>query len=357
MLEPLESRRVFASADGTVPVLTAITSDPGSRSLVLAFDGPLAADTATEPANYSITAPGGGNPQVVTSSGPALRVVAARYSDVSPTSSQVVLELTRPLREGTFYRIFINGELPITNGIPSSNPLRGGGGTGGPSDGVVFDGDNDATAGGDFYGLFGVGRRLAFLDSSGDRVTLAAADGPGLNVWRELSGDIDQITVLPGATSLSGSVVVAKGSTGSVPIGSVTIPVPTPLVLNGAADALPSSFVTVPPGGLTVPPPQPTATSPTPVVATSDNLPYTLSISPVIAAGTSLLPGIQSGVYAQMAPSAAGPTSSSGTTSKGATTAPWRGSARSIPTRSAASGSSTPAAPSPSPATGRCAIR
>lgn len=305
-IEPLEPRTVFSSSDGNGPVLTAITSTPGSRSLVLSFDGPLLASTATDLANYSITAPSGRNPALVTASGPALKLVAADYGAESSTSSQVTLTLARPLRQGTFYRIFINGELPITSGNPGSNPLKGGGGSGNTSDGVVFDGDNDDTAGGNFFGLFAVGRRLTFADSSGDRVAVAA-DGAGLNVWRELNGDIDQITVLPGATALSGSVVVGKDSTGTVPVGSVTIPVPAPLVLNGAANGLPSAFVTVPPGGLPVPPPMPTATSPTPVVATSANLPFTLSIAPVSAPGMSLLPGIQSGVYAQVAPSAAYP--------------------------------------------------
>lgn len=275
LMEPLEERRVLSSADGNGPVLTAITSMPGSRSLVLTFDGPLLSSTATDLTNYRVTAPNGGNPEVVTSSGPALRVVAARYGDISPTSSQVTLTLARPLQLETFYRVFINGELPVTSGNPASNPLTGGG-AGNPSNGVTFDGDNDDTAG-------------------------------GLNVWRELNGDIDQITVLRGATVLSGSVVVGRRSTGTVPIGSVTIPVPSPLVLNGAANNLPASFVTVPAGGLPAPPPQPTAVSPTPVAATSANLPYTLNITPVSAPGITLLPGIQSGVYAQMAPSPAYP--------------------------------------------------
>ena len=307
LVEPLEERRVLSSSDGNGPVLTAITSTPGSRSLVLTFDGPLLSSTATDLTNYHITAPNGGNPEVVTTGGPQLRVVAAAYGDISSKSSQVTLTLARPLKQEVFYRIFINGELPITSGKPASNPLTGGGGAGNPSNGATFDGDNDDTAGGNFYGLFAVGRRLAFTDFSGDRVVVAASGGGGLNVWRELNGDIDQLTVLPGASALSGSVVAGKDSTGTVPIGSVTIPVPSPLVLNGAANNLPMSFVTVPAGGLTAPPPQPTAPSPTPVVATSANLPYTLNITPVSAPGISLLPGIQSGVTVQLPPSAAYP--------------------------------------------------
>lgn len=287
---------VSSTADGNGAVLTSITGVPGGRSLLLTFDGPLRPGTATDLANYSVTAPNFCNPQIVTSSGPELRVVAAEYRDISTTASQVTLTLAHALLPGLFYRIFINGELPITNGNPNSNPLTG-------TDGVTFDGDNDDTAGGNFYGLFGAGRRLSFTDSSGDQVVLAANGGSGVNVWRELNGDIDQITVLPGASALTGSVRPGRDSDGTVYVGSVTIPVPSPLNLNGATDNLPSSFSTVPPGGLTPPPPPPTATSPDPVIATSANLPYTLNISPVSAPGIAELPGIQGGVFAQTTPS------------------------------------------------------
>lgn len=292
---------VSTSASGTGPVLTGITSAPGSTSLVLTFDGPLRAGPATDLANYRVTAPNCGNPQLVTSSGPAVRVTAAQYAETSPTSSQVTLTLAHPLWQGRFYRVFINGESPIVSGDPTSNPLTG-------ADGVTFDGDNDETPGGDFYGLFAVGRQLSFTDSSGDWVALAAGGGrSAINVWRELNGDIDQITVLPGATELYGAVFPARVSTGTVYIGSVTVPVPTPLNLNGATDMLPAAFMTVPAGGLAPPPPTPTAASPTPVIATSSNLPYTLNISPVSAPGITDLPGIQSGVYAQTAPTNAYP--------------------------------------------------
>lgn len=202
--EPLEPRLALSTADGNGPVVTSITSTPGSRSLVLSFDGPLESSTAIDLANYRITEPNGGNPAVITRSGPPLKVLAAGYGDISSSASQVTLTLARPLQPGTFYRIFINGELPITNGNPASNPVTGGGGAGSPSDRKVFDGDNDDTPGGNFYGLFAVGRKLAFTDFSGDQVVVKATGGGGLNVWRELNGDIDQITVLPARPACRG---------------------------------------------------------------------------------------------------------------------------------------------------------
>ena len=288
---------LVAAAPGTSPVLTGITSAPGSTSLVLSFSTPLVPDSATDLANYAITAPAlFGDPQTVTRSGPAVRILAAEYADISDTSSQVTLTLAHPLWPGLFYRIFINGELPISSGDPNSNPVTGIG-----SGQTTFDGDNDATPGGDFWGLFGVGSRLRFCDSSGDRVALTATGGE-INVWRELNGDINQITALPGTSAVGGSVVAGRASTGTVYIGSVTIPVAEPLDLNGAADNLPASFVVVPPAGLTQPPPEPTQPSPIPVLATSQNLPYTLNISPVSAPGIDELPGLQSAVYAETAP-------------------------------------------------------
>jgi len=294
----LSARQALATAAaGTSPVLTGMTSTPGSTSLVLSFNTQLVPDSATDLANYAITAPAlFGNPEVVTRSGPKVGILAAEYADISETSSQVTLTLAHPLWRSVFYRIFINGELPVTNRNPFSNPLTGVG-----TGQTTFDGDNDATPSGNFWGLFGVGSRLCFSDSSGDRVTLSATGG-AINVWRELNGDIDQVTALPGTSAITGTVVPGRTGTGTVYIGSVTIPVPEPLDLNGAADNLPDSFSVVGPDGLTQPPPLPTQTSPTPIVATSQNLPYTLNIAPVSAPGIDNLPEIQSAVYAQTAP-------------------------------------------------------
>ena len=298
------ARQALATAvEGTSPKLTSITSTPGGNSVVLTFDTPLVRDSATDLANYRITAPTlfFNKPEVVTRSGPAVKILRAEYTDISETASQVTLTLARPLWQGVFYRIFINGELPVTNYDPNSNPVAGVG-----FGRTTFDGDNDQTPGGNFWGLFAVGKRLTFTDASGDRVALTATDG-AINVWRTLNGDIDQITVVPGTTALSGSVIPGRDSTGTVYIGGVAIPVPTPLNLNGAANNLPQSFSVVPSGGLTQPPPLPTQVSPQPIVATSQNLPYTLAVTPVTVPGADNLPAIQSAVYAHTAPTAEHP--------------------------------------------------
>ena len=89
-------------------------------------------------------------------------------------------------------------------------------------------------------------------------------------------------------------------------IGSIVEPVASPLTLNGATDLLPASFVTLT-APLTTPPPPPTTVSPTPVVATSQNLPYTVSVTPVNAASTPALAGLQAAVSATLPPSKAYP--------------------------------------------------
>ena len=263
-LEQLEPVMLLSFADGNGPVVQALTEVPGSTKLVITFDGPLNPGPASASSNYQVTKalP---NPELVSSRGAGLAIVSASYSDAS--ASQVTLTLKRALQPGVFYRVFINGTPGSMSVNPASNPLT-------DINGVWFDGDNDDTAGGNFYGLLAVGKRIKFTDSSGDRAAINVKGGGAANVWRELNGDVDQLSVVSGGAGsvLTGSVIKAKGSTGSVYVGSVTIPTSTPLVLGGATDALPPSFIVLT-QGLAPPAPPPTAVSPNPVVATGAELP------------------------------------------------------------------------------------
>ena len=80
---------------------------------------------------------------------------------------------------------------------------------------MLFDGDNDDTPGGDFYGLFAA-RDEDVVHRFVWRTCLARRQGGGkINVWRELDGDIDQLSVVGPArraASSSGSVTHAFGS-------------------------------------------------------------------------------------------------------------------------------------------------
>lgn len=295
----MEGRMLLSTASGNGPVVTAINEMPGGNQLVIKFDGPLASARATDVANYQVTK-ALANPKLVTSSGASIKVRSANYIDVGASESQITLTLKNSLKAGVFYRIVINGTPAAMSTNPASRPLTDPGG-------VLFDGDNDNTAAGDFYGLFAMGKKIDFVDSYGARVALRATGGGILNVWRELDGDIDQLSVVgPNAavSTLTGSAV--GGQKHTVFIGAQSIPSPTPLTLNGATNALPQSFtvLTKTPENS---PPSPTAKSPQPVVATSANLPYTVSITPLNTAATRGLPGLQSAVSATVAPTKAYP--------------------------------------------------
>lgn len=266
--ERMEGRRLLSAADGGGPVVTSLIemAGHGAAQIVIRFDGPLDAAKAENAANYGVALPGGPNHEFVTSSAGSIAVRSASYNDAT---HEVTLTLARPLAAGQYYRVWINGQ-------PGSG-LTG-------ADGTLFDGDNDDTPGGDFYGLIAQGKTLGFTDQSGDRGTVQVRGGGVVELWRELDGNINQLTVagaVAGQTVLTGSVRPARGSDGVVAIPSMQ-------GLDGVINRLPSPpFVRVPP------PPQP---SPAPVVATSQNLPFSLQIEAVPMPS---VPSIQSAVYAQ----------------------------------------------------------
>lgn len=267
-VERLEERQLLSTADGNGPVVIGLAEKvvDGTAAVVISFDGPLDAKLAENTAEYAVNRYNPSQPEIVTQNGPAIAVRSASYDD---STHQVTLTLARPLAAGVFYRVYINGS--------ANTGLRG-------ANGTLFDGDNDDTPGGDFYGLLGQGRSLCFSDSVGDMVTLGVRKGGTVQVWRELNGDIDEVGVVgavAGQSILGGSVRPAKGSSGLVYIPKL---VGTTGVINRLTNP---PFVSTPLS------PTP---SPTPVVATAQNLPYTLSITPV---NLPSLPNIQSAVYAQ----------------------------------------------------------
>ena len=118
--------------------------------------------------NYQVTK-ALANPELVTKSGARDPIISASYSDLS--ASQVTLTLKNSLKPSMFYRVFVNGTPASMSVNPTSNPLT-------DINGILFDGDNDDTAGGDFYGLFATGnepfvrgfqRRACIPDRSGRR--------------------------------------------------------------------------------------------------------------------------------------------------------------------------------------------
>jgi len=245
-VEELESRVVPSSADGNGPVVTSLASTLGSTALTVTFDGAVslnAALSAQDLAFFQVhrLVPGI-DPRLVTTIGAAVPITAGTYNT---TTFEVTLTLATPLNAGEFYRVFINGTPTLVNNtVVAGSVLTSAAPT--TNVGVPFDGDNDDTPTGNFYGLFAVGTNVQFSDASGDQVSVGVT-GPGaVNVWRELNGDVDQLSVVGGGvgTTLTGAVTPGAGSNGLVYVGSTTIPVATAFVLNGAANGLSSSFVT-----------------------------------------------------------------------------------------------------------------
>ena len=147
LLEQMERRQLLSFADGNGPVVTAVTELPGISALVITFDGPLNPTAARKRCQLS-GHEGPGEPRACHQQRGAVRIISASYSDT--TASQVTLTLKNSLKPGLFYRIFINGTPASMSVNPASNPLT-------DINGVLFDGDNDDTPGGDFYGLFALG--------------------------------------------------------------------------------------------------------------------------------------------------------------------------------------------------------
>lgn len=295
-LESLEDRIVPSFADANGAVITNVLAANNGAQLVITFDGPLEENPAnpvqspTNVANYSVVVPST-IATVITSSTSTIAISSATYDS---QNLQVTLNLATPLTAGTFYRVFVNGTASADGtanpGLIDKNH-------------IPIDGDYDDTSSGNFFALFAwtqAGTPLPFKDSAGDQIILGLT-GPGqLNAWRELNGDfnalnlasqsnltagsIQQITVLGGtlgSTVLTGTAAFASGH---------AITVVPPIAGQGITftNTLPAYFQQAP-AALPLPP--------TPIVATGNNLPYTLQVQQVTSAPN--LPAVQSAVFAQ----------------------------------------------------------
>jgi len=302
-VEPLEGRIVPSFVDSSGAVVTNLTANPGGTQLTVSFDGPLSlpagALSATALADFSIQVPTS-NPQLVTSITSTVALTSGTYA-TSGSGSSITLTLGTALTPATFYRVFINGSA-ATGGNPDPGLTD--------NKGQPIDGDYDDTPSGNFYGLFAsttAATPLSFTDSAGVPVTLKIT-GPGqLDAWRALNGDFNATSLASQANLTSGSIqqITVSGGTLATTTLSGTLPPPPPpgpgappppviVVVPSIAGAginftngLSGNFQLTP---LAVPP-----NAPTPIVATSSNLPYTLQIRQITAP---TLPGIHSAVDA-----------------------------------------------------------
>ena len=242
-VELLESRLALSTLDGNGPVVTGLSEPPGSASLVITFDGDLnlaSTLTAQQLAFFQVNALAAGvNPELITTKGASVPVLSGTYAVTGTFSSSMTLTLGAALNTNQFYRVFIDGSPTVNFQTAVPDPSTAVFGASGGIPTVPFDGDNDDTSTGDFYGLFASGTNLQFTDSQGHSVSLSINNGATLNVWRELDGDIDGLSVANGSgATLSGS------ASGPVVIGSPTIPVAGAFSPGSAVNGLSSNFIT-----------------------------------------------------------------------------------------------------------------
>ena len=264
--EPMERRQLLSFADGNGPVVIGLSEQVVNHrsAIVINFDGPLNASQAQQVARYQVAQLAPNGRQIVSRSGAVDPIRSVTYD---AAADQVTLILARPLAAGQCYRVRVDGSAQTGIKDPA---------------GTLIDGDNDDTAGGDFYGLLAQGRSLTFTDRAGDLANVQVRGGGTLQLWRQLNGDVVQLSVVgavPNRTVLTGAVRPAKGSTGQVVIPALT-------GTAGVIDRLPAAFVT-----------QATpVNTPAPILATAANLPYTIQVQ---ALPLTSLPTIQSAVSAQ----------------------------------------------------------
>ena len=157
---------------------------------LLAFSGPLEPGSAQNPANYTITTPG---PNGVIGDGDDGRVPVAQ-AIYNPLNNTVVVIPRIRLLQNHFAQIRVSGDGP--SAVLSAS-------------GAAIDGDGNGVAGGDFLTVLGRGRRLSYVDSTGDVVTLQLVGFGSMILVRAVSGDaraLGIIDAIPGRTSLFGSV-------------------------------------------------------------------------------------------------------------------------------------------------------
>ena len=157
---------------------------------VLVFNGPLNPSTAENPLSYTITAPGRDG---VFGSADDVRVPVAQ-AVYNPSSNFVVVFPRTRLLQNHFAQLSVAGDGP--NAVLTDS-------------GRAIDGDGNGAAGGTYQSILGRGRRLSYVDATGDVVTLQLFGFGSMTLIRAPSGEARALGILdgiPGRTSLFGSV-------------------------------------------------------------------------------------------------------------------------------------------------------
>jgi Tol biopolymer transport system component len=196
-----------------------VTLDAARRGIVGAvfrFDVDLAAASAQNVASFTVTLAGKDNrfasPGARSRDDVAVAIRSAVY-DALDHEVTLLFARTKAIKLDQLLRLTAESpETPGAVGIRSSSD-------------VALDGDEDDLPGGDFSRVLGVGTKLSYTDSNGDRVSLALTNGGLMELVFPASGNptLELIGTVPGRSNLNGSVKRSKTvGDGRTPLQSIT---------------------------------------------------------------------------------------------------------------------------------------
>ncbi len=187
-----------ASATVTVnqPISATITSTEahvvqGSiRGFVLHVNGLLNVASASDPNSYKVITPGRDG---LFGTGDDARVIVTSAA-YDPYAGTVTLSTRARFRQNQFTLVTANGSG--TNALLSAS-------------GVPIDGNGNGLPGGDYNAIVGLGRRLTYIDSTGDSVRLQLIGLGTMQLERALNGEAEVLrlsSTFPSRSTLTGTV-------------------------------------------------------------------------------------------------------------------------------------------------------
>jgi uncharacterized repeat protein (TIGR01451 family) len=210
---------------GPIPTDTTLGGDARAITTVtIAFNKALDPTRASNPANYTLIAPGVGRSARSAASGN--QVVPVNVAFYNPLNNTVTLVPSRPLPAGAFNELIVNGSLP--NGLMDQK-------------GNLLDGAGNGVNGTNYVITFARGASLTYGDAGNNVVNLRLSGGGVLDLVRGADGQGSTLRLLgavPGRSTLSGSVRASSfkstGVTsfreidGLVPFGAIKSRLTTP---------------------------------------------------------------------------------------------------------------------------------
>jgi hypothetical protein len=182
----------------------------GITSITLSFNKPLDPAQAGNLANFGFFVYWATSRGVFVDGGKTTPLASASYN---PTNRSVTLTPSAVLPLKRLYRINVDGSARavLGNGLTDT------------SGGVLA--GSSGVPGTPYIVTFGAGRRLTYLDSQSNTVTLQLRRGGIISFFQAPSGAVQQVGLIgavPGRSTLSGSVKRGRGGTGRTSLPPIT---------------------------------------------------------------------------------------------------------------------------------------